>query len=151
MKRYILTVLAALMLAAAMTSCNKPQADDYFSIDKFVGTFSYTETRTLKYGKETTVEVKTGTLTITNPYGNELHITAPLATDAMFKSGGAQFQANSVTVKDDDTDMTFQFSPGYMDRDGVTLHFGYTGVGSVKVNGKKTSATMSAEIEGIKR
>lgn len=151
MKRYIHTVLAATILAATMTSCTKPQSDDYFGIEKFIGTFDYTETRIVTYGKETTVETKTGSLTITNPYGNELHLTAPFSIDAMFKSSGAQFQCDPVTVKDDDTDMKYQFSPGYMDTDGRTLHLGYTGLGSMKINGKKTSVSVTAELEGRKR
>lgn len=152
MKHYIHILLAAALTLAAAVSCTKPGTEsDQQATNKFIGNYSYTETLSVTIGKDTSPETKTGTLTITSPSDGKLHLTAPFAVDARIVSGGLQFQCDKVYVQNDDNDMEYEFTLGYLDNDGKTLNLGYVGTGKKKVDGKMTTCRVVSIIVGTKR
>jgi hypothetical protein len=66
-------------------------------------------------------------------------------------SGGLQFQCDKVLVQDDDNDMEYEFSPGYLESGDKKLVLGYTGHGKMKIDGKMTTCLVVSTITGTKR
>lgn len=152
MRHYIHILLAAALTLAAAVSCTKPGTEsDQQAKNKFIGTYSYTETLSVTLGKDTSTETKTGTLTITSPSEGKLHLSAPIPVDARITAGGFEFKCDKTYVQDESTDMEYEFTLGYLDNDGKTLNLGYVGTGKKKVDGKMTTCRVVSTIVGTRR
>ena len=144
--RWVLEIglIAAIILAVGIIT-------DRYCMNKYAGTYDYTETVSITCEGNVISKTKTGSLTITNATKTKLHLSAPFSVDASPRTLGTEFKCDAVEVKDDGTDMRYEFENGYLDGDNTTLHISYVGTGTVTFNGKKTPCKVVSTIEGTKR
>ena len=144
--RWVLEIwlIAAIILAVGIIT-------DRYCMNKYAGTYDYTETVSITCEGNVISKTKTGSLTITNATKTKLHLSAPFSVDASPRAFGTEFKCDAVEIKDNGTDIRYEFENGYLDGDNTTLHISYVGTGTVTFNGKKTSCKVVSTIEGTKR
>lgn len=124
MKTRVFIVLIALL--AFFSSCVKPVRED--PADRFVGTYSFTDSYFTIWGSASSSFNDSGTFIITKLGPSEVQISKPWGTTAAVL--GNQLNINPVTQTDYSGYINYSFSSASIAGDILTIN--YQGIGSLK-------------------